>query len=284
MVRALNGVSQLVLMCAEHARGGAELQERDVLALGHRARQLRLDFDDLRIGEPADQVDVMHGKIDDDADIRHARRKRADPGDGDRENVLILDRALDRLDRGIETLDMADHQRHPGAAGGGDDGAALLDRRRDRLLDQDVKAAGDAGQRDIVMQMGRRGDGHRIDAAADQRFQIGEFGAAERAGDKLALLVIGIDHADELNAGHFRQHARMVAAHDADANNANFQRITPSRPAHDRKGSLDTPSPSPSPSMAQAHLATHSGRNLNTFYFRYLRGAAQYIFRILSLP
>ncbi len=33
----------------EHAGGGAELQQRDVLALGDRARGLRLDLDDLGI-------------------------------------------------------------------------------------------------------------------------------------------------------------------------------------------------------------------------------------------
>ena len=125
----------------QHARGGAELQQRDVFALGDRARGLRLDLDDLRIGEPADQIDVVHGEIDDDADIRHARRKRSDAGDGDRENVLILDRALDRLHRRIEALDMADHQRDAGAARRRDNGAALLDRRGDRLLDHNVDAA-----------------------------------------------------------------------------------------------------------------------------------------------
>ena len=130
----------------EHARGGAELQQRDVLALGHRARQLRLHFDDVGIGEPADQVDVVHREIDHHADIRHARRERTDAGDGDRQDVLAADRLLDRLHRRIEALDMADHQRDAGAARGGDDLAPLLDRRGDRLLDQHMDAALDAGR------------------------------------------------------------------------------------------------------------------------------------------
>ena len=208
----------------EHAGGGAELQQRDVLALGDRARQLRLDFDDFRIREPADQVDVVHREIDDHADVRHARRKRTDAGDGDREDVLVLDRALDRLDRRIEALDVTDHERDAGAAGGGDDSAALLHRRSDRLLDHDVDAAGDAFERQIVMQMGRRRDGDRIDPGAEQSVGIAECGAAERPGDEIALLAVGIGDPHQLDTGNVRQNARMVAAHDADANNPDLQR------------------------------------------------------------
>src|ERR1700722_5724086 len=46
----------------EHARGGAELQQRDVLALGLGAGKLRLALDDLRPRETADKVDVMDGE------------------------------------------------------------------------------------------------------------------------------------------------------------------------------------------------------------------------------
>ena len=77
----------------QHAGGGAELQQRDVLALRDGVGELRLDLDDVGIGEPADQIDVVHRKIDDHADIRHARRKRADARDRDREDILVPDRS-----------------------------------------------------------------------------------------------------------------------------------------------------------------------------------------------
>ena len=93
------------------AGGGAELQERNVLALGDGAGQLRLRLDDLEFGETADQVDIVDGEINDDADIRHPRRKRSDPGDADGKNILARDRLLDRGDRRVEALDMTDHQR-----------------------------------------------------------------------------------------------------------------------------------------------------------------------------
>ena len=41
-----------------------------------------------------------------------------------------------------------------------------------------MDAAGNARQREIVVQMGRRRDGHGIDAGGQQRFEIAEFSAA----------------------------------------------------------------------------------------------------------
>ena len=256
----------------EHAGGGAELQQRDVFALGDRARGLRLDLDDLGIGEPADQVDVVHGEIDDDADIRHARRERPDPGDGDRQNILALDRALDRLDRRIEALDMAGHQGDAGAPRGGDDLAALLDGGGDRLLDQDMDAARGAVDGDVAMQVGRRRDGDGIDAALDQAVEVGEGLALEVAGDVLARLAVGIDDADQLDAGQFRQHPRMVRAHHADADHADPQcavRACLCRLTHERSP-IDPDAP-PSPSTDRANWRPEPARNPNTFGFNSLQ-------------
>jgi hypothetical protein len=69
----------------------------------------------------------------------------------------------------------------------------------------------------------------------------------------------------------------MVAAHDADADNPNFQRTTPISPAGRWPGSHDSFSRYP-PSMPKARLATQTGRNLNTFCFQYLRGTRGAIF------
>ena len=91
----------------EHARCGAELQQCNVLAVGHGIGQLWLHLDDVGVGKPADQIDVVDRQVDHHADIRHAGWKRPDPGNGDRQNILAADRLLDRLDGRIEALDMA---------------------------------------------------------------------------------------------------------------------------------------------------------------------------------
>jgi hypothetical protein len=57
------------------------------------ARELRLHLDDIGFGKPADQVDVVRGKIDHHADIRHPRRKQTDARDRDGENVLARESA-----------------------------------------------------------------------------------------------------------------------------------------------------------------------------------------------
>ena len=43
------------------------------------------------------------------------------------------------------------------------------------------------------------------------------------AATDFPLLAVGIDDPDQLDAGHLRENARMVAAHDADADDADFQ-------------------------------------------------------------
>ena len=164
-------------------------------------------------------------EIDDDADIGHPRRERTDPGDGDRENVLILDRALDRLHRRIEALDMADHERHTGAPRRRDNGTPLVDGRGDRLLDHDVDAARGAGDGDIAVQMRRRRDRDGVDALVQECIGIVEGSAPKVAGDGLAPLAVGIGNADQLYPGQFGQDAGMVTTHYAYADNADAQRF-----------------------------------------------------------
>ncbi len=111
-LRALNGVSQLVVMCAstpEAVRNcRSAMSSRSAIALDSCGCTSMIS----EFGEPADEIDVVHRQIDDHSDVRHARRKWPDAGNGDGQDVLAVDRLLYCLDRWIESLDMADHQRN----------------------------------------------------------------------------------------------------------------------------------------------------------------------------
>ena len=195
----------------------------------------------------------MNCEIDDHADVRHARRKRSHPGNRDGKDVLLADRFGDRLHGRIETFDMADHQSHIGAARRGDDLLALCHGRSDRLFDQHVHAARDAGERNLAMQVGRRGNRDRVNPAREKLFHRGKRRAPEGRADKMRLLAVGIDHSCKLDARKFRQHARMVRTHDADPDDTHAQRRT----ATDLRGLQHGPQP---PSTAGADR-NQVGRN-----------------------
>ena len=111
----------------------------------------------------------------------------------------------------------------PARLRGVDDVPPFLDRRRNRLLDQDMDVARDAGERDLMMQMGGRGDRHRIDALGQQLLEDFESAAACEFGGARAMFRQRIDDADQRDAGQARQHAGMVAAHHAGTDHADAQ-------------------------------------------------------------
>ena len=61
----------------------------------------------------------------------------------------------------------------------------------------------------------------------EQFVDVGDGGAAERARDEIGLLAVGIGDGDQFGPRQAGQHARMVAAHDADADHADTQRSAP---------------------------------------------------------
>ena len=206
MVRALNGVSQLVLMCASTPDAvrncNSAMSSRSATALDNcgwistisesvnqrirsmscTARSMTTPTFDMRGGNGPTRVMAI-----------------------ERMSWSWIARLID-CDRRIEALDMADHERDAGAARGGDDGAALLDRRGDRLLDHDVDAARDACDREIAMQMRRRRDGDGIDAAGASARRASSNAAQPRlrATDSRCLRS-GSTTPTSFTAGHLRQ-------------------------------------------------------------------------------
>jgi hypothetical protein len=149
--------------------------------------------------------------------------KRANAGYGDRQNIFCPDRVLDRLDRRIEALDVTHHQGNAGVARRGNNGASLGHGRRDGLLNQYVHPTLDAIERQLLVQVGGRRNGHGVDADCQQLSDVREGRTGERTRHHVARLAVGIRHTDEAHAGKIGKDPCMVAAHDADADDADTQ-------------------------------------------------------------
>ena len=80
-----------------------------------------------------------------------------------------------------------------------------------------MHATFDAGERQLLMQVGRRCNGHGVDTGHEQLFDAAEPRTAERRDYPIALLAIGIYNTDKLYAGKIAEDAGMVAAHDTNA-------------------------------------------------------------------
>ena len=145
----------------------------------------------------------------------------------------------------------------------------FLDRGGDRLFHHDVDTAGDAGERDIAMQMRRRRDGDCVDTEIEQLLDVGDGRATERAGDEIGLLAVGIGDGDELDAGQAGEDAGVIAAHDADAHHADAQRMLSVRIFRLRHGVKASPGrqrrPKPSLSMRRDGRREFRGIRPNTF-------------------
>ncbi len=70
------------------------------------------------------------------------------------------------------------------------------DQHPDRLLDQHVTAGGDRLQRDLVVEMGGRGDDQRVRAGIDQLVHACHGMAAKHGRHLAALRLVGIGDAD----------------------------------------------------------------------------------------
>jgi hypothetical protein len=123
------------------------------------------------------------------------------------------------------------HQSHAGALGRGYQIPPLLDRRCNRLLDEDVNVAGNAGECYLMMKMGRRGNRHGIDALRDQFIQTDKAAATDEVSGTRAMFRQRVDDTDQRHVRQTRQHARMIAAHDAGTDDADTQRTSDANPS-----------------------------------------------------
>ena len=129
-------------------------------------RRLRGDGRDRRVGDPRDDVEVVRREVLHDADVAHAFGERADPLGRDEEHVAELARQhplAQRDQRRVEALDVPDRGTHAGALARRDDLLALLDRGRERLLDQQVHAGLREPQRGRQVLLRRQRDDRHVE-------------------------------------------------------------------------------------------------------------------------
>jgi hypothetical protein len=69
-------------------------------------------------------------------------------------------------------------------------------------------------------------DGNRVDAGLQQSIDVLQCGATQGPRHDVPLLTVRVGDSDKTHAGYIRQHAGMIAAHDADADDADFQRVS----------------------------------------------------------
>src|SRR5262245_1512108 len=79
-------------------------------------------------------------------------------------------------------------------------------------------------KRDIPMEMSRRRDRNRVNFVVQQFVNIGYRGTAQRTGNELSLLPIGIRDAEQFSAGQTGEYRSKIAAHDAHAYDTHTQR------------------------------------------------------------
>src|SRR5438445_496869 len=116
-----------------------------------------------RIDEPQHDVEVVDHQVHHHAVLLHAR------GEGPEATRLDQDRALDDLlellHRAVEPLDVTDVQDGAALPGDREELARLLERRSDRLLDEDANARLQEIGGDLEMLLGRHRHAREIDLA-----------------------------------------------------------------------------------------------------------------------
>ena len=80
-------------------------------------------------------------------------------------------------------------------------------------------------ERDVVVQMGRRRDDGGIDAEIEQRVGVVAHRAADDLREQRAMRGARIGDADDLHAREVGEHTGMIAAHDADPDDAEANRL-----------------------------------------------------------
>ena len=191
----------------------------DVFKITHDSDAHGAHFLDRGADEALHDVDVVDHHVEHHAHVDGAKRHGADAVDFN--ELGGQGEFLERDERRVETLGVADL--HDAALAGGkfDDGPAVLDVGGQGLFNQQIdtfaqKQLGDGA----VMHRGRGdGGGANMEARGQKLGDRGKGPAVVLRGDPLGGGAVGVDHRGELKARHAGVIAGVMLAHAANADN-----------------------------------------------------------------
>ena len=175
--------------------GEAQPRVGDVDGIGQDGDADRLHRAQRRRHHAEDDVEVVDHEVQHDVDVGAALGERREAVTLD--EARLADDAVERADRRVEALEMADLQHAPAADGELEQRLALVHRRGERLLDQHVDPGVEQVARDGVVQLGRDGDARAVDPAGE-RAVIGDGLDAERGRDGAGTRGVDVGDRDEL--------------------------------------------------------------------------------------
>ncbi len=123
----------------------------------------------------------------------------------------LLDDAHGRAHRGVEALEEPAHERNPGAPSGVDETPRVVERVRERLLDERRTAGLERSQGPLHVGGGRRRHDHRL--AALETVDLGYPAGAEAVGERFSRVAMRVDDARQPRVLRLRDHPRVEGAH-----------------------------------------------------------------------
>jgi len=194
--------------------GDAAVLERDpgvgdILGLRDDRDADSVDALDGRIGQLQDDTDIMDHQVQHDADLGATGREGSQTLGGDVAGVD--DGLLEVGHHRVVVLDVSDLDDAVGLGGGLEDLGGLREGDADRLLNQEVDALGQQGQRDGGMMIGRDDDAHGV-AGGRHLIEGGEAPAAVLGADFGRAGVIRLEDAGKFGAGQGRVDTGVVLA------------------------------------------------------------------------
>ena len=125
-----------------------------------------VDRNDRTVDNVEDEVEIVDHEVERHADVRRTERKRCEPMHFEEDRLHFA--RLQRIDRGVETLDMADLQLRPPALRRRDQLVSFLQRDGDRLLHKARNALFEEWNGDVAVKRRRHRNAHKVDGAAER--------------------------------------------------------------------------------------------------------------------